>query len=67
MNIHFNADLSRDFWHFKAGRWQITFSGRAWADDALGDWDAGDVAFGREGSGERCLRLPFMAAFWGRA
>ncbi|MGR3248552.1 MAG: hypothetical protein ACU0DH_08115 [Paracoccus sp. (in: a-proteobacteria)] len=64
MNI--TADFSRTFWHLSVGRWQITLSSRAWADDALSDWDAGAVAYHRDGAEERSLRLPFMAAFWGR-
>lgn len=60
MNI--TADFNRNFWHLSVGRWQITLSSRAWADDALSDWDAGALAYQRNGS-EWCLRLPFLGAF----
>lgn len=65
MNI--TIDFSRTFWHLRVGRLEITLSTRAWADDALASWDAGAVAYHRDEAGERSLRVPFMAAFWGRA
>ncbi|MFN3711840.1 MAG: hypothetical protein ACK4S8_14940 [Alishewanella aestuarii] len=63
MNIAVN--INRIYWHLRVNRWQITLFSRAWADDALGCYDAGALAYYHDGDGERSVRLPFVGIFWG--
>ncbi|TGN58610.1 hypothetical protein E4L95_12235 [Paracoccus liaowanqingii] len=62
INIRFTADIGLTHWFIGTRNWEFTMCSRAYADDVLGSWDAGAVAYERDGA-QRCLRLPFMAAF----
>lgn len=59
------AEACRSYVAIRVNRWEVIVSSRAWADDTLDCWDAGAVAYHRDECGERSLRLPFVAVFWG--